>query len=151
MKMQALIFILTFVYLAATVTEKIGIDLEFGEGKIFQIRSLDEEPVRYSVLRSFKRIDIPKKYFYLIKEAFIKNNFKCSSKYSYSNGFYESLSFPEKSNVDFSQVKMHLHFQNSTSLTFTENQLFRMEGTNHISNIRTKNNYDIFEFGLSNN
>ena len=60
MKIQALIFILAFVYFDATFTEKIGIDLEFGEGKIFQIRSLDEEPVRYSVLRSFKRIDIPK-------------------------------------------------------------------------------------------
>ena len=149
MKIQTFIFILGFAYFSATVTEKIGIDLEFGEGKIFQIKSLDEEPVRYSVLKNFKRIEIPKKYFDLIKEAFNKNNFKCSSKYSYSNGFYESLSFSDKSNVDFSQVKMYLRFQNSTSLTFTENQLFRIEGNNHISKIRTKSNLDIFEFGLS--
>ena len=47
MKIQSIIFILALVGFYSSITEKLGIDIEFGEGKVFQIRSLDEEPISF--------------------------------------------------------------------------------------------------------
>ena len=150
-QIQAIIFILAFFCFSSTTTEKLGIDLELGEGKVFQIRSLDEEPVQFSILNHYKGINIQTKYFDLIKETLKKNNFKCSKKFAYASniGIYEYLDCPEESNVDFSKIKMNLHFQNSTSFTITEKDLFELRGTNHHSKIKGVWNLKYFTFGYS--
>ena len=150
-QIQAIIFILAFSCFSSSTTEKLGIDLELGEGKVFQIRSLDEEPVQFSILNHYKGINIQTKYFDLIKETLKKNNFKCSKKFAYASniGIYEYLDCPEESNIDFSKIKMNLHFQNSTSFTITEKDLFEMRGTNHHSKIKGVWNLKYFTFGYS--
>ena len=142
---------MAFFCFSSTTTEKLGIDLELGEGKVFQIRSLDEEPVQFSILNHYKGINIQTKYFDLIKETLKKNNFKCSKKFAYASniGIYEYLDCPEESNVDFSKIKMNLHFQNSTSFTITEKDLFELRGTNHHSKIKGVWNLKYFTFGYS--
>ena len=150
-QIQAIIFILAFSCFSSSTTEKLGIDLELGEGKVFQIRSLDEEPVQFSILNHYKGINIQTKYFDLIKETLKKNNFKCSKKFAYASniGIYEYLDCPEESNVDFSKIKMNLHFQNSTSFTITEKDLFEMRGTNHHSKFKGVWNLKYLTFGYS--
>ena len=73
MKMKIIIFILAFACFTSSVTEKLGIDLELGEGKVFQIRSLDEEPITFSIINHFNGIHLQKKYFDLIKDTLKKN------------------------------------------------------------------------------
>ena len=150
-QIQAIIFILAFSCFSSSTTEKLGIDLELGEGKVFQIRSLDEEPVQFSILNHYNGVKLPTKYFDLIKETLKKNNFKCSKKFAYASniGIYEYLDCPEESNIDFSKIKMNLHFQNSTSFTITEKDLFEMRGTNHHSKFKGVWNLKYFTFGYS--
>ena len=149
MKIQYIIFILALVGFYSSITEKLGIDIEFGEGKVYQIRSLDEEPISFSVLSAFRAINLQTKHLDLIKDAFKKNNFKCSKKYAYSGstGVYEYLDCQEESNVDFSKIKMNLHFQNSTSLTIPEKNLFELRGDIHHSKFRGVWNRKYLTFG----
>ena len=151
MKMQTFILMLTFISFAFSDNikpKKLGIDLELGENKVFQIRSIDEEPISYFLNYNSVRTLIPKKYFDLIKKTLTKNNFKCYTKYTYSGGFYELFYCKEKNNVDYSKVKLHLHFENST-LTMTEKELFEIEGSNHHTKLRTQSSLSMFIFGLS--
>ena len=150
MKMQAFIFMLTFVSFALSALDKkrIGIDLELDEGKIFEIRSMDEEPISYWLNYNSVRTQLPKKYFDLIKQTLIKNNFKCSTTYTYSGGFYEKFYCKEKNNVDFSKVKLHLHIGNTT-ITMTEKQIFETEGSKHTAKFLTQKDLSMFIFGLS--
>ena len=137
MKIQTIIFILAFACFSFSSKEKLGIDLELGEGKVFQIRSLDEEPIQFSIIKSFNGVHLQKKYFDLIFKTLKKNNFSCSRKYGYASnkGIYDYLDCSDKSNVDFSKIKLNLHFQNSTSLTITEKDLFELRGDVHHSKI----------------
>ena len=150
MKIQTFIFMLTFVSFALSALDekRIGIDLELDEGKIFEIRNIDEEPISYWLNYNSVRTQLPKKYFDLIKQTLIKNNFKCSTTYTYSGGFYEKFYCKEKSNVDFSKVKLHLHFENST-ITMTEKQIFETEGSKHTAKFLTQKDLSMFIFGLS--
>ena len=149
MKIQIIIFILAFACFSFSYTEKLGLDLELGEGKVFQIRSLDEEPIQFSIIKNFNGVHLQKKYFDLIKETLKKNNFNCSRKYAYGSnkGIYEYLDCSEKSNVDFSKIKLNLRFQNSTSLTITEKDLFELRGDVHHSKIFGIWNIKYFTFG----
>ena len=137
MKMQIIIFILAFACFSFSSTEKLGIDLELGEDKVFQIRSLDEEPIQFSIIKNFNGVHLQKKDFDLIKDTLKKNNFDCSRKYAYGSnkGIYEYLDCSDKNNVDFSKIKLNLRFQNSTSLTITDKDLFELRGNVHHSKI----------------
>ncbi len=150
MKMQAFILMLTFVSFALSDLDekKIGIELELGEGKVFQIRSEDEGPISYWLNYNSVRTQLPKKYFDLIKQTLNNNNFKCSTGYTYSGGFYEKFSCKDKSNVDFSKVKLHLHIGNKT-ITMNEKQLFETEGSKHTAKFLTQKEISMFIFGLS--
>ena len=150
MKIQTFIFMLTFVSFALSALDKkrIGIDLELDEGKIFEIRNIDEEPISYWLNYNSVRTQLPKKYFDLIKQTLIKNNFKCYTTWTYSGGFYEKFYCKEKSNVDFSKVKLHLHFENST-ITMTEKEIFEIEGSKHVAKFLTQKEISMFIFGLS--
>ena len=150
MKLETFFFMLTFVSLAlsALPENNIAIDLELDEGKIFPIRSSDEGPISYLLNYNSVRTQLPKKYFDLIKQTLIKNNFKCYFSFTYSGGFYEKFYCKEKNNVDFSKVKLHLHIGNST-ITMTEKQIFETEGTKHDAKFLTQKEISMFIFGLS--
>ena len=149
MKMQTFIFMLTFISLVISALDPVplAIDLEIDEGKVFPIRTMDEEPI--SIFLNYNSIitQLPKKYFDLIKQTLTQNNFRCGKKYVYSGGFYEKFYCNEKSNVDFSKIKMHIHYSNKT-ITMTENQLFEVEGTKHVAKFYTQSGISMFIFGL---
>ena len=150
MKMQTFLFMLTFASFSLSLDEKnVAIELELGEGKVFPIRTEDEGPISYFLNYNSVRTQLPKKYFDLIKQTLKQNNFKCYTSYTYSGGFYEKFYCKEKNNVDFSKVKLHLHFGNST-ITMTEKHLFEVEGNKHVAKFLTQKQISMFIFGLSN-
>ena len=134
MKMQTLILMLTFisfVFSDSLERIKLGIDLELGENKVFQIRSIDEEPIGCVFHPVVGKSQIPRRYLDLIGETLIRNNFYCHHSFTY--GGFKYYRCNEDKNADFSKIKLHLRLENST-LTLTEKELFEVRGTTHIMN-----------------
>ena len=149
MKINIFIFILAFIIKLSTseiIPEIVTIDLEFDENIKYRIRGEEDGPIKALVNDRGDRSIIPKKYFDLIKTYFTKNKFKCSAKYVYSGGLYETFYCNENNAVDYSKIKLYYNFENSTVI-LKESQLFETKGDKHYSKLRTQDSVNILTIG----
>ena len=137
MKIISFILILTFITFSSTANTSpslLTVELQFNEGNSFKIKT-EEENISYLVNPNNYKGLMPQKYYDSIKELFGKNGFKCSKKYVYSGGLYETF-YCSDNKGDFSTLKLNFIFEDKT-ITLTENELFEKKDNYYYFNFRS--------------